>query len=179
MNAEGVLVHVCCAHCSAYTLQFWQRQGYRVAAFWFNPNIHPVEEHELRLAALKELAAEMQIPLHISPGYDAGIYFSSIGQNQAGRCPLCFQLRLEQTAREARKRGFGAFSTSLLISPHQQHDDLMLEGYEIAQKTGLVFLYSDLRRRYSDSRVMTKNRHLYRQHYCGCIFSRHESQKAG
>jgi len=178
MKAEGVLVHVCCAHCSAYTLQFWQRQGYRAAAFWFNPNIHPAEEHELRLEAIKELSHEMQVPLHVFPGYDADIYFSRIGQDRAERCLLCFELRLEQTAREARKRAYGAFSTSLLISPHQQHEGLMIMGHEIARKTGLVFLYSDLRRRYSDSRVMTKNRHYYRQHYCGCMYSRDESRKA-
>lgn len=179
MNAEEVMVHVCCVHCSAYTLQFWQRQGYRVAAFWYNPNIHPVEEHKLRLDAVKALAREMQVPLHVFPGYEPDIYFSRTGQNLAGRCLLCFELRLEQTAREARKRGYGAFSTSLLISPHQQHGGLMIKGHEIARKTGLVFLYSDLRRRYSDSRVMTKNGHYYRQHYCGCVYSLQESQKSG
>ncbi|MBN1369027.1 MAG: epoxyqueuosine reductase QueH [Dehalococcoidaceae bacterium] len=173
---DSVLVHVCCVHCSAYTLSFWQDQGYRVSAFWYNPNIHPAQEHQQRLNAAAVLLEQQSINLSLYPDYEPSEFFNSVKNSGPGRCADCFRLRLEKTAGEALRLGFKAFSSSLLISPQQQHEELMSIGDEIAGKTGLVFLYSDLRRRYSDSRVITKRMNLYRQDYCGCEYSRQEKQ---
>jgi len=173
---DSVLVHICCVHCSAYTLSFWQNQGYRVSAFWYNPNIHPSEEHRQRFNAVGALFERQPVELLVYPDYEPSKYFRRVAGGGPGRCVNCFRLRLEKTAGEALRLGFQAFTSSLLISPQQQHEELIAIGDEIARQTGLVFLYSDLLRRYSDSRVMTKGMDLYRQHYCGCRYSRQEGQ---
>lgn len=172
---ESALVHICCAHCSAYTLSFWQNQGYRVSAFWYNPNIYPPEEHRQRFNAAVRLLDRQAVDL-VCPDYEPSEYLEKVAGACPGRCVSCFRLRLEKTAGEALKLGFQAFTTTLLISPQQRHEELMCIGDEVARETGLVFLYSDLRRRYSDSRVMTKRLDLYRQQYCGCRYSRQERQ---
>jgi predicted adenine nucleotide alpha hydrolase (AANH) superfamily ATPase len=171
MISHRALIHICCAHCAAYTLQFWQQQGYLVTALWYNPNIHPQNEHALRLQAARELLEQSHIPLIVMPDYEPSRYFAAIRGAEGHRCCACFDLRLQMTAAQALKEGYGVFSTSLLISPHQEHQSIIASGDEIARSMGLVFLYSDLRRRYSNSRVITKDRQLYRQQYCGCIYS--------
>lgn len=174
MMVDSVLVHVCCAHCAAYTIRFWQKQGYRVEAFWYNPNIHPEEEHRLRLEATVKLLDEEGVPFVIDPDYQPSVYFDAVRGREKDRCKSCFRLRLEKTVNIALERGFNAFSSSLLISPHQEHENILLTGNMLAEARGIRFLYSDLRRRYSDSRVITKHRSLYRQEYCGCQFSKQE-----
>ena len=179
MMVDSVLVHVCCAHCAAYTLSFWKKQGYRSEALWYNPNIHPEEEHLLRLQATKKLLEEMRVPLTVYPSYQPSDYFDALNGNQVQRCLNCFRLRLGKTAQIALENGFGGFSSTLLISPHQEHDNILAMGDELGLEHGIAFLYSDLRRRYSDSRVMTKPRDLYRQNYCGCIYSKQERDITG
>jgi predicted adenine nucleotide alpha hydrolase (AANH) superfamily ATPase len=171
---KRVLVHVCCAHCAAYTVAHWRRQDYEVSGFWYNPNIHPYTEHQNRLDSMKSLAERLELPLLISEGYDVIEYFRRVAGHEDERCRHCFELRLMQTATTARVEGFDAFTTTLLISPHQKHDALRETGEKVAVEKGLEFLYADLRKRYSDSRHITKPMDLYRQQYCGCIYSEWE-----
>ena len=173
---KSVLVHSCCAHCAAYTAGYWREQGYQVGAFWYNPNIHPYTEHQHRLEAMKALAKEIDLPLNIEPGYDVIEYFRRVaGQEQEPeRCRHCFRLRLIKTGEIARRTGYGGFTTTLLISPHQKHDLIRETGEEAGRDTGVEFLYADLRKRYSDSRHITKGMNLYRQQYCGCLYSEWE-----
>ena len=171
---KKALVHVCCAHCAAYTLEHWQQQGYDLSAFWYNPNIHPYTEHQQRLYSMQSLAKKIDIPLLITPGYDMIEYFRRVAGNETERCRLCFELRLSKTAEVAREKGFDAFTSTLLISPHQRHDILKETGDKIAGEYGVEFLYADLRKRYSDSRHITKPMDLYRQQYCGCVYSEWE-----
>ena len=117
---------------------------------------------------MKSLAQAQNIPLIITEGYDIIDYFRQVVGHEAQRCPYCFRLRLSKTAETARQMGFSAFTTTLLISPHQKHDLIREIGNELVEEKGVVFLYADLRERYSDSRRMTKGRDLYRQQYCGC-----------
>jgi len=174
VKANSVLVHCCCAHCAAYTVDYWQRQGYEVSALWYNPNIHPYLEHQHRLEAMKSLAQEANLPLVVSEDYDLVDYFRQVVGHESERCRYCFRLRLSKTAETAHKLGFSAFTTTLLISPHQKHDLLYEVGHELASETGVDFLYADLRKRYSDSRRITKGLNLYRQQYCGCVYSEWE-----
>ncbi|MBA7514705.1 Epoxyqueuosine reductase QueH [subsurface metagenome] len=174
MKSKSVLVHCCCAHCAAYTVDYWRQQGYEVSALWYNPNIHPYMEHQHRLEAMQSLTQEVSLPLIITEGYDMIDYFRQVAENEPQRCQHCFRLRLLKTAEAAYQRGFDAFTTSLLISPHQKHDLLREIGNEISREKGINFLYTDLRKRYSDSRHMTKGLNLYRQQYCGCIYSEWE-----
>jgi predicted adenine nucleotide alpha hydrolase (AANH) superfamily ATPase len=174
MKNNSVLIHCCCAHCTAYTVKYWRSQGYELSAFWYNPNIHPFTEHRHRLEAMQSLAKELEFPLVINDSYDMIEYFNRVTGHEDQRCLYCFRLRLEKTAETALKQGFSAFTSSLFISPHQKHDLLLEIGRNIAVEKGIDFLDTDLRKHYSDSRSMTKPLGLYRQQYCGCIYSEWE-----
>ena len=169
-----LLVHCCCAHCAAYTIDYWRQQQYDVGALWYNPNIHPYIEHEQRLSALKSLLQGLNLPLTLIEGYDIVDYFRQVVGHESERCQFCFRLRLTRTAEVAHRQGCDAFTTTLLISPQQKHELIHRVGDEVAAKTGISFLYTDLRKRYSDSRHITKGLNLYRQQYCGCIYSEWE-----
>ena len=123
---------------------------------------------------MQSLAQEMSLPLIVEEGYDIIAYFRQVVGHEAERCQYCFRLRLSKTAEIARQKGFGAFTTTLLISPHQKHDLLREIGNKVSEEKGIEFRYADLRKRYSDSRHMTKGLNLYRQQYCGCIYSEWE-----
>jgi predicted adenine nucleotide alpha hydrolase (AANH) superfamily ATPase len=179
---KRVLVHVCCAHCAAYTVEHWRQQGYALIAFWYNPNIHPYTEHRERLESMKTLAQKLDLPLLVADGYDMPEYFRRVAGDESRRCRHCFDLRLSRTAATAREKGLDAFTTTLLISPHQQHEILLEAGNRISAEQGIEFLYADLRKRYSDSRHLTKPMELYRQQYCGCLYSeweRHADEEQG
>jgi predicted adenine nucleotide alpha hydrolase (AANH) superfamily ATPase len=169
---KRLLIHSCCAHCAAYTVEHWRKEGYEVSALWYNPNIHPYTEHQKRLEAMQRLAENMNVPLITTGGYDIVEYFRRVAGNEAERCRHCFELRLSKTAEVAKEMGFDAFTTTLLISPHQKHDLLKEIGEELGGE--VEFLYADLRKRYSDSRHITKPMELHRQQYCGCVYSEFE-----
>jgi hypothetical protein len=171
---NSILIHCCCAHCTAYSADYWRQQGYEVSAFWYNPNIHPYMEHQHRLEAMKSLAQNIDLPLIVAEGYDMIEYFRQVVGHESQRCQYCFRLRLSKTVEIARQMNFGAFTTTLLISPDQKHDLLRGVGDELAKEKGIEFLYADLRKRYSDSRHLTKPLNLYHQQYCGCIYSEWE-----
>ena len=171
---KSVLVHSCCAHCAAYTVDFWQQQGYEVSALWYNPNIHPYQEHQQRQGAMQSLAQEMNLRLIMVEGYDIIDYFRQVVGHESQRCQYCFRLRLLKTIETAQEMGFDAFTTTLLISPHQKHDLLQEIGNDLARERDIDFLYADLRKHYSDSRRTTKPLNLYRQQYCGCVYSEWE-----
>jgi predicted adenine nucleotide alpha hydrolase (AANH) superfamily ATPase len=174
VKTNSVLVHCCCAHCIAYTVDYWGQQGYEVSALWYNPNIHPYMEHQHRLEAIKSFSQEVNLPLIIIEHYDIIDYFRQVTRHEPERCHYCFRLRLLKTAETACKMGFNAFTTSLLISPHQKHDLLRKIGSAISREEDIEFLYADLRKQYSESRNMTKMLDLYRQQYCGCVYSEWE-----
>ena len=174
---SSILVHVCCAHCAAYTVEYWRGQGYEVSALWYNPNIHPYTEHQRRLEAMQSLAGEISLPLEVADGYDLVEYFRRVAGHEEERCRHCFALRLSKAAAVAHEKGFDAFTTTLLISPHQRHELIREVGEVVARLTGVEFLYADLRKRYSDSRHLTKPMDLYRQQYCGCVYSEWERYK--
>ena len=171
---KSVLLHVCCAHCAAYTVEYWREQGYEVSALWYNPNIHPYTEHQHRLEGVEALATEMNLPMIAAEGYDMMEYFRRVAGHESERCRYCFELRLAKTAETACRNGFSAFTTTLLISPQQKHDIIQETGHRLAEEKGIEFLYADLRKRYSDSRHLTKPLNLHRQQYCGCVYSEWE-----
>jgi hypothetical protein len=131
-------------------------------------------EHQYRLKAMQSLAQEMSLPLIVVEGYDIIDYFRQVVGYESQRCQYCFRLRLSKTAETAHQKDFDAFTTTLLISPHQKHDLIQEIGNELARERGIDFLYADLRKRYSDSRRMTKPLNLYHQQYCGCVYSEWE-----
>ena len=171
---DDILVHTCCAHCSAYTVEYWRSKGYKVTGFWYNPNIHSYTEHNLRLDAVNKLSETMDFQLVVAEGYDFKEYFRNVAGHEDTRCEQCFSLRLGAAAKKARELGIGSFTSSLLISPHQKHELAREMGEKAAAENGVNFLYADLRKRYSESRHITKPMELYRQQYCGCIYSEYE-----
>jgi predicted adenine nucleotide alpha hydrolase (AANH) superfamily ATPase len=174
MNSKSVLIHCCCAHCTAYTVKYWQAQGYDTIAFWHNPNIHPYMEHQNRLEAMQTLAANMNFNLIITEGYNFIEYFRRVVGHESERCAICFDIRLVKTAEKATELGIANFTSTLLISHQQKHDLLKEIGEKLTRNSGVNFLYADLRKRYSDSRHITKPMDLYRQQYCGCVYSEWE-----
>ncbi|AII59286.1 hypothetical protein X793_02700 [Dehalococcoides mccartyi CG4] len=172
--APKLLLHGCCAHCTAYSFKYWQEQGFAVSVYWYNPNIHPFTEHQSRLEAMQKLSAEMGFELITEPSYQMAEYFKNVSANVDGRCRICFDMRLGQTAAYAAGHGYEYFSSSLFISPHQKHQDAVCSAKALATEMGVRFAYADLRKRYSDSRHITKPLDLYRQQYCGCVYSEYE-----
>ncbi len=170
----SLLLHACCAPCATYCISHWQRKGLEVSAFWYNPNIHPFTEHQRRLQTMQGFAETIGLPLIISEGYDIIRYFQAIVGHEEKRCGDCFRLRLSKTASVARENGFDAFTTTLLISPYQKHELLKEVGLEVAKEEGVEFVYEDLRSGYYESRRMSKEFDLYRQQYCGCVYSEWE-----
>ena len=170
----SLLLHTCCASCATYCIKHWQQKGLEVTAFWYNPNIHPFTEHQRRLQTVLGFAQKANLPLIISDGYDVISYFRMVVGHEGERCGDCYHLRLSMTAMVARMKGFDAFATTLLISPHQKHELLKEVGEDIAQKEKVDFLYEDLRTGYNESRQMSKELDLYRQQYCGCLYSEWE-----
>ena len=170
----SLLLHTCCAPCATYCTKHWQQKGLEVTSFWYNPNIHPFTEHQRRLQALQEFAQQTGVPLIVSEGYDVINYFRAVVGHEGERCSYCFRLRLSITALIAKLKGFDAFTTTLLISPYQKHELLKTVGEEMARKEGVDFLYEDLRPGYSESHRMSQELDLYRQKYCGCLYSEWE-----
>ncbi len=171
---KKILIHICCAHCAAYTVEYWRDQGYEVSGYWYNPNIHPFTEHQSRLESARELGKRLDFPLIEMEGYDMPEYFRRAAGHEEDRCRHCFEMRLMSTAAAAKEHGYDAFTSTLLISPHQEHELLKETGEKVSRETGVAFLYADLRKRYSDSRHITKPMELYRQQYCGCLYSEWE-----
>lgn len=175
----SVLIHTCCAPCATYTVEHWRKLRLEISGYWFNPNIHPLAEHELRLTTLEGYARKIELPLIVTPGYPCDDYFKAVAGHEAQgeRCQRCYLLRLGNAARSAKEQGFDAFSTTLLISPYQQHDVLKQIGEEVQERVGIRFLYEDLRPGYLQSRTMARELDLYRQKYCGCRYSEAEREE--
>ncbi len=181
-----LLLHICCAPCSTAAVEAWRQEGVRVTGTFFNPNIHPFAEHSLRWQTLLSCAGAMGLPLMGGPEYDITGWLRRLkgGGQRPERCRICISQRLGHTARLAAGSGFGAFSTTLLVSPYQEHEIIREEGEKAAEAAGVRFAYRDLRARYRRSIELSREAGLYRQKYCGCIYSDAEAaagrrQRAG
>jgi epoxyqueuosine reductase len=209
-----ILLHICCANCTIYPLEQMEGKGESVVGFFFNPNIHPYQEYQKRLDALKQYSERVGLkviyrdeylleeflrnvshrvnPVRNSSRCDSkpsgalnpsGIILKSnptaeqqgiISNGAKERCQYCYSVRLEATAQEAKKEGFDRFSTTLLQSSHQSHVLIKETGERIAQKVGIPFYYEDFRQGWRRGVEVSKAMGLYRQQYCGCIYSEKE-----
>jgi len=174
-----VLSHVCCGPCFTAVDERLNSDGLEVAAHFFNPNIHPGAEYRRRLIYVERYCRERSIPLIVGAN-DLKVYFNAINghEEKPERCLRCYRLRLECTARAAVEGGFEAFTTSLLLSPYQFHDELRETAEAIGAQYGLAFLYYDLRPGFRRSIESAKAFGVYRQKYCGCVYSEHEGREA-
>jgi len=177
-----LLFHCCCGPCATACVNSLAAEGITPTLFWYNPNIHPLAEYHSRRDAFIAFAAAQNLKREMSGSneeYGEQAFLSGIGgETEApGRCEKCYRMRLEQTAAYAAEKGFDAFSTSLLISPYQQHDVIRRVGEEAAARHGVEFLYRDFRPLYGQSRKQARALGLYMQKYCGCVFSQMSNNK--
>jgi predicted adenine nucleotide alpha hydrolase (AANH) superfamily ATPase len=171
-----ILLHTCCGPCSTYTIDRLREEGFQVTGFWYNPNIHPFMEHQKRLASMERYADSASLPLQCAEGYEMLDFLRMVVGHEAHgeRCSLCYAMRLMRTAEEAARQGFDAFTTTLLISPHQDQDKIREVGTAAAARHGVDFHFENLRKGWSERGRLTREHDLYRQQYCGCIYSEWE-----
>jgi hypothetical protein len=159
---------------------------HELTGFWFNPNIHPADEHTSRLDSMKTLADKWRIEMLYDEGYKPEEYFDLFRDDESKgkdsmaippfpeRCKSCYALRLEKTAKEAQKQGFDAFTTTLLISPYQDFEQITSTGREFEDRYNIEFYHKDFRPYFRDAMDLSKELGLYRQKYCGCFLSEQE-----
>ncbi len=169
---QKLLLHICCGPCGTPVMPNLKSE-FGVTGFYYNPNIFPETEFAQRLDSTQKVAGFNGIKL-IVPSQSRDDYFTYIGETKKKpeRCLLCYKQRLVQTAEYAKGNGFDCFSTTLLLSPFQFHEDLKRIGEEIGAEHEIRFHYQDFRPLYRESREISKDLDLYLQKYCGCKFSR-------
>lgn len=180
-----LLLHVCCAPCSSYCLEYLS-EYFNIIVFYYNPNISYKEEYEYRLSEEKRLISEMKFknPVRIIESrYDPNEFFNIAkgleNEPEGGkRCLECFKLRLNESCKKAKEIGADYITTTLTISPLKNAQALNEIGSECAEKHGINWLFSDFKKRegYKRSITLSKEYSLYRQNYCGCIFSKQQSE---
>ncbi len=172
-----LLLHMCCGPCSCYPVKVLREKGIEPVGYFFNPNIHPYQEWERRLKTAGEFAEKVNMEFIGVKNYMLRDFLRKALQAEAvenGRCRMCYTWRLEETARFAADNGFDAFTSTLFYSIYQQHE-LMKETSEFfAQKYGVAFYYEDFRVGWQEGIDISHELELYRQPYCGCIFSEEE-----
>lgn len=171
MSKLKILLHACCGPCATYPVQELTAQGHELMGFFFNPNIHPYLEYQKRLETFQQFAAAVALPVIIKDEYDLETFFRETAFREKDRCRFCYYLRLKEAARYARKGRFDAFTTTLLVSPYQDHLLIQSIGQAVALESGVPFFDQDFRAGFSQGAAMSREMGLYRQPYCGCLFS--------
>lgn len=170
----NVLLHICCANCAIYPVQVLKEANHSITGYFFNHNIHPYQEYRRRLQAVEEYSAACNLEVIYKDEYQLEEFLSQVATEPAGRCTYCYQSRLKQVAEYAANTGYDAFTTSLLYSRYQNHELIRKMGEELEQHYGIAFLYEDYRSGWQEGIKESKAMGLYRQQYCGCIYSEKE-----
>ena len=188
-QAEGVVptlfLHSCCAPCSSYVLEYLS-QYFKITVYYYNSNIYPPEEYEERTGEVERLIRELpaRYPISFLAGeYRPEQFYEAVKGHEKDpeggeRCGICFALRLEEAARLAKEGNFDYFTTTLTISPMKDAARLNQIGEEMGEKYGVSYLDSDFKKKngYKRSTELSREYHLYRQDYCGCVFSMRERE---
>ena len=170
----NTLLHICCAPCANQCIATLRNEGFETTGFWYNPNIHPFTEYRSRRNCLRDYAAEIGLPLIEKNDYALRPFVREVAEDIDHRCVKCYEMRLFETAKTAKEQGFDSFTSSLFISPYQNHE-LMKEVAERAAETyGVSFLYRDFRPVFKDGQAYAREKEFYMQKYCGCVFSEEE-----
>ena len=168
---EKVLLHTCCAPCSVYCVDLLRSEGIEPVSFWYNPNIHPYQEYKARRDTLREYAASINMELIVREDYGLRNFVRAVADDIDHRCRYCYTTRMEETARFAAEHGFTHFTSTLLVSPYQDHNGICDAAEKFAQQYGVSFLYRDFRPGFRDGQAKAREHELYMQKYCGCVFS--------
>jgi len=169
-----ILLHICCGNCAIFPVKTLREKNHEITGFFYNHNIHPYLEFKKRLETTVQYAQQVELPLNIHADYRLEEFLAAVAQNPQNRCEYCYRSRLQATAQEAHRLGFEGFTTTLLYSRYQKHQDIVAYGRQLAQDFNLFFHYEDFRVGWNDGIRISKEMGLYRQQYCGCIYSEKE-----
>ncbi|MDO8690217.1 MAG: epoxyqueuosine reductase QueH [Dehalococcoidia bacterium] len=182
LTRPRLLLHICCAPCSTHVVQALKGQ-FDLTGHFYNPNIHPEAEYLRRAAEIEGYSGRIGLPLLVSR-YDPGLWREAVrgleDEPEGGeRCLVCYRLRLERTASLARGAGFTHFTTSLSVSPHKRADAINAVGREVASRHRLEFYAADFKKKdgFTQSLRLSREAGLYRQNYCGCVYSLEERER--
>ena len=170
----NILLHICCGPCALYPLRELRKAGHSVTGFFFNHNIHPYQEYQRRLDAAKTMCHNEGLELICRDEYLLEEFLSAVAQNPAERCLYCYFSRFDAAAQRAAELGFAAFTSSLLYSRYQNHEQIRRAGELAAVRHNNLFFYEDFRPGWQEGIRLSKEMELYRQQYCGCIYSEKE-----
>lgn len=171
---KKVLLHTCCAPCSVSCIRQLRGEGIEPVSYWYNPNIHPYMEYKARRDTLMAYAPSVGVELVVQEDYGLRDFCRAVAADIDHRCGKCYAMRLEQTARYAAENGFESFTTTLLVSPYQNHELLAETARRMAEVYGVQFLYRDFRPGFREGQQEARELGLYLQKYCGCVFSEEE-----
>lgn len=185
-NTKKILLHSCCAPCSSYVITFLSNY-FDITILYYNPNISPKEEYEKRkkeqIRLIENLNSNNKID-YLDCDYDNDLYNQKIEGFEhciegGNRCHICFNLRLEKTAQLAKKHNYEYFCSTLTVSPHKNSKIINEIAEEISNKYNIKWLYSDFKKNegFKKSIELSKKYELYRQDYCGCIYSKITREK--
>ena len=171
---KKVLLHICCAPCAVIPVDKLRSENFEVIGFFYNPNIHPYQEYLRRKEAVEILSKAINLNVIFDEEYDFKEFLRSVASIVEKRCGICYEKRLRTTAQKAGLIGCDAFTSTLLISPHQNHEMIKTIGEECAKSNGVELLYRDYRSDFKSAYALSQKYGLYRQQYCGCIYSEYE-----
>lgn len=169
-----LLMHICCSNCCLFPIRSLTSKGIDIVGFWFNPNIHPYTEYKNRFYSLNKLQSLWDLKIEYKDNYGLKEFIRFVVNNEDNRCQYCYQIRLEETAKTAKKMGLDGFTTSLLVSPYQKFDSIIKIGEDAGKREGITFYIEDFRPGFHEGMKISKELGLYRQKYCGCIYSEME-----
>ena len=167
----NILLHICCAPCAIACIQALREEGLSPTGFWENPNIHPYTEYRARRDALIGYARSIELPLLIQDDYGLRPFLQAVAQSPDTRCGYCYDIRMEACAKRAAQEGFSHFTSTLFISPYQNHELLLISAQRAARRHCVSLFYRDFRPLFRQGQTQARSLELYMQKYCGCIFS--------
>jgi hypothetical protein len=174
-----ILFHLCCAPCALYPFYRLKEEGMEPVGYFYNPNIHPYLEYKRRLESVRDFSVRAGLDVLVRDGYDLDEFLVRVAGRGALRCEQCYRMRLDAAAAAARGKGLSLFTTSLLYSKYQKHDLIKGVAAEMAAEHRIEFFYEDFRRGWREGIIESKAMGLYRQQYCGCIYSERERYRKG
>ncbi len=185
-----VLLHICCVNCALYPVRKLEEKGVRVKGLWYNPNIHPAQEYLKRLDAVRQLEALWRLDITYIDHYGLTEFLAEIFSSETGpdfekpenrnstkegiRCRHCYRMRLREAAAAAKQMKADAFATTLMYSPYQKFDIITAEAAEAERLFHVPFYLEDWRGGFREGESLSRELGVYRQKYCGCIFSEME-----
>ncbi len=169
-----VLLHICCAPCAIYPVKVLRAKDFDIVGFFYKHNIHPYLECVKRQETLQSYAEKIDLNVIFQKGYDLEGFLRNVAFRESVRCSYCYHERLSCTALTAKRGKFDYFTSTLLYSKFQNHDMLKSMGEAIGKSAGIPFYYADFRVGWNEGVETSKELNLYRQQYCGCIYSEKE-----